>query len=88
MDQDTPSFVWDRRLTKAELRDALVDPSHPEHDALLSLLLREARPDRVWAWTSPEHVAEHLERIAPRLGRRRAFWEWLFEGWRRLGLVG
>lgn len=87
MEPNTPSFVWDRRLSEAELRAALRDANHPEHDVLLSLVLREARPDEVWKWTTPEHVAEHLDRLAPRLGRSRAFWQWLFEGWRRLGLV-
>ena len=80
-------FAWDRTLSEERLRAALADAAHPDHDRLLALLLREARPDQVWAFTTPDHVAEHLDRLAPRLGRRREFWVWLFEGWRRLGLL-
>jgi hypothetical protein len=80
-------FPWDRDISEERFRAMVNDPSAPQHDAWLALLLREARPAEVWSWTTPEHVAEHLDRIAARLGRRRAFWLWLFEGWRRLGLV-
>jgi hypothetical protein len=59
----------------------------PDHDRLLALLMREGSPPEVWRWTHPAHVAAHLDRLAPRLGRRRAFWLWLFAGWKRLGLL-
>lgn len=82
-----PSFLWDREIPVDRLKAALTDPDDPQHDPWLCLLLREARPDQVWQWTSPEHVADHLDRLAPRLGRKRDFWVWLFAGWRDLGLV-
>jgi hypothetical protein len=82
------SFAWDRELSEARLRAALSDASDPDHDRLLALLLREARPDEVWRWTTPEHVANSFERVSPRLGRRREFWRWLLAGWRQLGLLG
>lgn len=63
------------------------DTDHPKHDRWLALRLREARPDEVWTWTTPEHVAVHLDRLALRLGRKRDLWIWLFAGWRALGLV-
>ncbi|MCE7937147.1 hypothetical protein DCC79_02625 [bacterium] len=82
-----PYFFWDRRITAADLREAIADRSHPEHVDLLAHLLREARPDEVWEYVSPEQVAAEWPRLAPRLGRRRAFWEWLIEGWVRLGFL-
>ena len=84
---DLVPFAWDRELSPARLRAALADPADPDHDRLLALLLREGRPDEVWRWTTPEHVAAHFARIEARLGRRRAFWRWLLDGWRRLGLL-
>lgn len=84
---ESPSFLWDRSIPVERFRAVVNDPTDPRHDAWLALLLRESRPGAVWDWTTPAHVAEHLERIAPRLGRQRAFWLWLFEGWRELGLV-
>ena len=80
--------MWDREIPADLFHAAVNDAGHPDHDRWLALLLREARPDEVWRWTSPEHVAEHVDRLAPWLGRRRAFWPWLLAGWRRLGLLG
>jgi hypothetical protein len=82
-----PYFLWDRSITVAELRDVLANPAAPDRDALLALLLREARPDEVWAFVSPHVVAAEWPRLAPRLGARRAFWGWLLEEWRKLGLL-
>ena len=82
-----PSFPWDRDLPPERFQAVLNDPSDPQHDAYLALLLREARPDEVWRWTTPQHVAQHLDRLAPKLGRSRDFWLWLFDGWRQLGLL-
>jgi hypothetical protein len=53
----------------------------------MAKLLREARDIDVWQFVTPEEVAAALPRIRHRLGRRRAFWEFLIEGWRRDGLL-
>ena len=81
------SFAWDREISEERLRTALSNASDADHDRLLALVLREARPDEVWRWTTPEHVAVHFERVEARLGRKREFWRWLLAGWRRLGLL-
>lgn len=86
-DDEVPSFCWDRRLTRGELRRIVRDPAHPEHLPTLGLLLREARPDEVWAYVDPASVARELPAVARFVGRRAAFWTWLFDGWRRLGLL-
>ena len=83
----TPAFLWDRQIPADRFRAVVNDASAPQHDAWLALLLREARPDEVWLWTTPEHVAAHLDHLASRLGRQREFWLWLFAAWRRLGLL-
>lgn len=87
MAQASTDFLWDRDIDPERFRSVVNDADAPQHDAWLALLLREARPSDVWDWTTPEHVAAHLDALAPRLGRRREFWLWLFHGWRQLGLV-
>ncbi|MCA9671812.1 MAG: hypothetical protein KC503_39705 [Myxococcales bacterium] len=54
---------------------------------MLALILREARPDDVWSWVTPQVVADELDLLAPMLGRKKQFWLWLVAGWRRLGLL-
>lgn len=82
-----PYFLWDRNLTDDEFREIVRRPDHPEHVSLLALLLREARPDEVWAYVTPAQVAAEWERVAPRLGRHRPFWAWLLDTWRGLGFL-
>jgi len=82
-----PYFFWDRNVTVAELRAILADPSNPERIPLLRVLLREARPDDALLFVSPTTIAAEWERVAPGLGRQRAFWRWLLDSWRALGYL-
>lgn len=73
-----PYFLWDEDLSIAELKERL---------RLLAKLLREARDIDVWHFVTPQDVAEVLPELAPRLGRRRRFWEFLIHGWQQDGLL-
>lgn len=85
--QAVPYFLWDRKVTVGELRSALADTSDPRRIPLLRALLREARPDEVWNFVSPELVAREWDAISPGLGRRREFWAWLISAWREHGFL-
>jgi hypothetical protein len=50
-------------------------------------MLREARDIDVWHFTTPDEVARDLPALGRRLGRRRAFWEFLITGWREDGII-
>jgi len=86
-DEAVPYFLWDRQVTVGELRTVLSDGSHPQRMPLLRALVREARPDDVWSFVTPELVAREWDDIKPGLGRRRAFWEWLLGAWRDHGFL-
>jgi len=86
-DRAVPYFLWDRRVTVGELRSALADPSNSQRITLLRILLREARPDEVWSFVTPELVVREWRSISPGLGRRRAFWQWLLGAWREHGFL-
>jgi hypothetical protein len=49
--------------------------------------MREARDEDVWKFVTPERVWQCFATIEPHLGRRRAFWRYLLEGWRRDGYL-
>jgi hypothetical protein len=53
----------------------------------MAKILREARYEDVWEFLSVDDLVRHWEQLASRLGRRRAFWEFLLRKWRELGLV-
>ena len=80
-------FLSDLRLTIGEVKRRLREGSESERIDLLAQILREARTDEAWCFTTPEDVARLWSRLAPKLGRSRAHWEFLLNGWRRLGLL-
>jgi hypothetical protein len=82
-----PYFLWDDPMTAVELRSRLESASAPERVRLLGRILREARDTEVWSFTSPTEIARLWPEVRKNLGNRRAFWEFLFEQWRRLGLL-
>jgi hypothetical protein len=82
-----PYFLWDEPMTVAELRRRLESGSPAERTRLLAKILREARDTEVWGFTTPEELHRRWTELAPRLGRRRAFWEFLLKEWKRHGLL-
>lgn len=86
-DSAVPYFFWDRNITTGELRAALSGPACPRRVSLLRALLREARPDDVWSFVTPQQIADEWESVAPGLGRHREFWEWLLGAWRDHGFL-
>ena len=83
-----PYFLWDEPMSVAELQQRLATASPPEKARLLGKILREARDTDVWQFTSVREVVELWPELTRHLGRRRAFWEFLFDGWRAQGLLG
>jgi hypothetical protein len=82
-----PYFLWDDPMTVSEVEARLRTASEPERLRLLALILREARDPDVWLFVTPEEVVRLWPSLVGRLGRRRSFWEFLLERWKRLGLV-
>lgn len=82
-----PYFLWDEDVSIDELRTVLREGSHGERMRLMGKMLREARDIDVWHFVTPEEVERALPELGRRLGRRRAFWEFLIRGWREDGLL-
>jgi hypothetical protein len=82
-----PYFLWDEDVSIDELKAVMRRGPEPERLRLLGKMLREARDTDVWLFVTPEEVARALPALGRRLGRRRAFWEFLIGGWREDGLL-
>lgn len=82
-----PYFLWDEDVSSDELRAVLDGPDSEERTRLFGKMLREARDIDVWAFVRPEDVARALPTLGRRLGRRRAFWQFLMDGWREDGII-
>lgn len=81
-----PYFLWDEPLTVGELRERLC-VSEEERVRLLGKIMREAREPDVWLFTTPHEVSQRWDALQRQLGRRREFWFFLLDQWRRLGLI-
>jgi hypothetical protein len=86
--QAIPYFMWDEPMTVSDLRKRLMTASDPEKTRLLGKILREARDTDVWRFTTPPEVLSNWEALSKHLGRRRSFWEFLFDFWTKEGLIG
>lgn len=83
-----PYFLWDEPMTVAEFKRRLTASSPAEQNRLLAKLLREARDTDVWKFVSPSEVWQRWPAVAAQTGRRRAFWEFILNGWHSEGLIG
>jgi hypothetical protein len=84
---DRPYFLWDVEVTDEEFRRKLRHPDPAVRAQWQGVLLREARYDEIWTYLTLEDVLRDWDQLRKHLGRRRPFWEWLLEGWRRDGYL-
>jgi hypothetical protein len=82
-----PYFLWDEDVSIDELRAALSQGPRAERLRLMGKMLREARDIDVWHFVTPSDVARELPLLERRLGRRRRFWAFLIDGWRKDGIL-
>lgn len=78
-----PYFLWDEPMTSAEFRHRLSTGSEAERTRLLAKLLREARDTDVWLFITPAEIRDRWSAMVSQLGRRRPFWEFLLDHWKK-----
>ncbi len=84
---DKPWFLWDMDVTEDEFRARLRHQNLDIRAQWQGRLLREARFEEVWQYVTLSELLENWPRIQRHLGRMRAFWEFLLQGWRDDGLI-
>jgi hypothetical protein len=82
-----PYFLWDEPMTVEQLRKRLQASSQAERTRLLAKILREARDTDVWKFTTPKEIRLLWPELYRHLGRRRDFWSFLLDHWRKEGLL-
>ena len=85
-DESIPYFLWDEPMTMRELRKRL-ERSEEDRIRLLGKILREAREQDVWLFTTVEEIVSRWDQLERHLGRRRDFWQFLLGRWREQGLL-
>jgi hypothetical protein len=85
-EESIPYFLWDEPMTIRALRDRL-GRSEEDRVRLLGKILREAREQDVWLFTTVNEIDERWPQLERYLGRRRDFWQFLLGCWRKQGLL-
>ena len=85
--EGVPYFLWDQPMPLQALRQKLSCAPPAERAYLLGKIMREARDTDVWRFTSPDEVNRIWDDLSVHLGRRRAFWKFLLDHWKKDGLV-
>jgi len=79
--QGRPYFLWDCEWTDAEFRHLLRSAEPEVRGPLLGKLLRQAKPDDVFLYTTEHEIRASWDRVEPHLGRSREFWRWILSIW-------
>jgi hypothetical protein len=85
--QGRPYFLWDLDMDLATFQAKLRDADPAVRAYFLGKLMRQARPDDVFAFVSPRDILQAWPLLERYLGKTRGFWSWLFAQWEDLGLV-
>lgn len=76
-----PYFAWDSDLTLAEFQRRLQDADPQVRGYFAGKLMRQARPDDVFAFLTVAGIGEDWAFIQPHLGASRDFWTWILTRW-------
>lgn len=76
-----PYFLWDTDMSLAEFEERLRDPDLETRAYLLGKLMRQAKPDDVFAFATAEDIAALWPQLERYLGKTRHFWAWLLHWW-------
>jgi hypothetical protein len=69
-------------LTLAAFRDLLESADDDTKAYLIAKLMRQAKPDDVFAFATLAQITKHWTAIAHQLGSKRDFWQWVLDTWR------
>jgi hypothetical protein len=81
--QGRPYFLWDTDSTLEEFERSLREADAAGRAYLVGKLMRQAKPDDVLQFITPQEIADLWASVERYLGRSRDFWAWLLEEWER-----
>jgi len=87
-DGSRPYFLWSEEMNLGELRAILAGAQGDYLRWVYSgRILREARMEHVWAFFTPAWIDQNWSHLSPFLGRKRQFWEYCLDVWKKHGRI-
>jgi hypothetical protein len=85
--QGRPYFLWDMEMTLDEFERVVGDRAAAARPYLVGKMMRQAKPDDVLQFITPQDLADLWNDVERYLGKSREFWAWLLGEWERGGYV-
>jgi hypothetical protein len=85
--QGRPYFLWDVDMTLERFETLLREGDADTRAYLMGKLLRQAKPDDVFVFVTPQEIRDAWSGIDRYLGRTREFWSWLLATWEEQGVA-
>lgn len=85
--QGRPYFLWDMEMTLDEFERIVGDHSAAARPYLVGKAMRQAKPDDVLQFVTPQDLADLWNDVERYLGKTREFWAWLLEEWEKRGYI-
>jgi hypothetical protein len=85
--QGRPYFLWDVDMTIDEFERQLREADPVVRAYLVGKLMRQAKPDDVLQFVSPQELADLWPSVDRYLGKTREFWAWLLQKWEAGGYI-
>lgn len=86
-DEIVPYFMWDYQYTVGKIRETLSGDDEYQRIWLMAKIMRDARYKDVWKFMTLQDFLRYRERLMPRLGREKGYWEFLYSRWVKYGIV-
>jgi len=80
-------FLWDVDLNVDQFRRNLEDPDPVVRAYWMGKLMRQAKPDDVFAFVTLRQIASSWPALTGYLGQSKPFWSWLLSRWEVQGRV-
>lgn len=80
--QGRPYFLWDMDMTLSQFRQALASGDAGVRAYFIAKLMRQAKPDDVFTFVSVAELVAEWPALAPQLGAKLEFWQWVLDTWR------
>jgi hypothetical protein len=86
-DDIVPYFMWDYQYTVGQIKEMLANGDESDRIWLMAKIMRDARYKDVWKFMTLQDFLKYRERLMPRLGWFKGFWEFLYSRWIQYGIV-
>jgi hypothetical protein len=86
-DDTVPYFMWDYQYTVGQIKEMLAKGPEFQRIWLMAKIMRDARYSDVWKFMTLQDFLKYRERLMPKLGWEKGFWQFMYSQWLKHGII-